>query len=177
MPAADERQMCSNGAWDAQRSRLRTYEECTGGSPAIHGSVRPSGQKCPRQEEPDNANQTNKGSSEGSGTSYGAIASRAGGWSRKVWSRVSATISDVSVDSAQPFGRYMELLTTHLSANEGVERALLPLRFGIDHPDTCTSASRGLRFAPSLATREQQWLPNLAAHPRRPAHVFVCSFP
>ena len=58
----------------ATRSRVRAYEECPESGSAVCRDVRPDGQKRPRQEESDDANWANKGSSKSSGASWAALA-------------------------------------------------------------------------------------------------------
>ena len=57
----------------ATRSRVRAYEECPESGSAVCRDVRPDGQKRPRQEESDDANWANKGSSKSSGASWAAL--------------------------------------------------------------------------------------------------------
>jgi hypothetical protein len=58
----------------ATRSRVRAYEECPESGSAVCRDVRPDGQKRPCQEESDDANWANKGSSKSSGASWAALA-------------------------------------------------------------------------------------------------------
>jgi len=57
----------------ATRSRVRAYEECPESGSAVCRDVRPDGQKRPGQEESDDANWANKGSSKSSGASWAAL--------------------------------------------------------------------------------------------------------